>query len=154
MPKSFVLFQSSIFMIFITQSLCLWSRMGSRVKISHYIQPSNFSSALLFVCVGPTQCCLNVTILQRISSFWNTITNKLEGGRLLRELGSWKLKSTFLKMQIIIIGSKKCQTNKTIFFLHSGLLRIKFLLLTQGIDFFFYLKNLRLDNGVAPSVEF
>ena len=70
MPKSFVLFPSSTFTIFVTHSLCLWSRMGSRVKISHYIQPSNFSSALLFVCVGPTQCCLNVTILQRISSFW------------------------------------------------------------------------------------
>ena len=133
MPKSFVLFPSSTFATFITYSLCLLSRMESRVN---YIQPSNFSSALLFVCVGPTQCCLNVTILQRISSFWNTITNKLEGGRLLRELGSWKLKSTFHKMQIIIIGSKKCQTNKTIFFFIQVCLGSVFCSLHKELIFF------------------
>ena len=136
MPTRFVLIPSSTFAIFITHSLRLWSRMGSRVKITHYIQPSNFSSALLFVCVGPTQCCLNVTILQRISSFWNTITNKLEGGRLLRELGSWKLKSTFHKMQIIIIGSKKCQTNKTIFFFIQVCLGSVFCSLHKELIFF------------------
>ena len=159
MPKSFVLFPSSTFpsstfASFGFLSLCLWSRMGSGVKISHYIQPSNFSSALLFVCVGPTQCCLNVTILQRISSFWNTITNKLEGGRLLRELGSWKLKSTFHKMQIIIIGSKKCQTNKTIFFSIQVCLGSVFCSLHKELIFFFYLKNLRLDNGVPQVLNF
>ena len=119
----------------------------------HYIQPSNLSSALLFVCVGPTQCCLNVTILQRISSFWNTITNKLEGGRLLRELGSWKLKSTFHKMQIIIIGSKKCQTNKTIFFFIQVCLGSVFCSLHKEL-IFFYLKNLRFDNGVPQVLNF
>ena len=138
MPTRFVLIPSSTFAIFITHSLRLWSRMGSRVKITHYIQPSNFSSALLFVCVGPTQCCLNVTILQRISSFWNTITNKLEGGRLLRELGSWKLKSTFHKMQIIIIGSKKCQTNKTIFFFIQVCLGSVFCSLHKELIFFLF----------------
>ena len=31
---------------FNTQPLWLWSRIGGWVKISHYIQPSNLSSAL------------------------------------------------------------------------------------------------------------
>jgi hypothetical protein len=34
-------------------TLCFWSRIGSRLKISHYIQPSNLSSALgiiLYLC--------------------------------------------------------------------------------------------------------
>ena len=66
----------------------------------------------------------------------NTITNKLEGGRLLRELGSWKLKSTFHKMQIIIIGSKKCQTNKTIFFFIQVCLGSVFCSLHKELIFF------------------
>ena len=37
---------SGTFAICSTQPLWLWSRIGSRVKISHYIQPSNLSSAL------------------------------------------------------------------------------------------------------------
>ena len=118
--------------------------------MSHYIQPSNFSSALLFVCVGPTQCCLNVTILQRISSFWNTITNKLEGGRLLRELGSWKLKSTFHKMQIIIIGSKKCQTNKTIFFFIQVCLGSVFCSLHKELIFFFLFEEFKIWQWCSP----
>ena len=36
------------FTIFNTEPLWFWSRIGSRVKISHYIQPSNLSSALCF----------------------------------------------------------------------------------------------------------
>ena len=43
MPKFVVLFPSATS---ITQPLWLWSKIGSRVKISHYIQPSNLSSAL------------------------------------------------------------------------------------------------------------
>ena len=34
------------FAIFVTQPLRLWSKIGSSVEISHYIQPSNLSSAL------------------------------------------------------------------------------------------------------------
>ena len=45
-PKSFVLFPSAAFAMFITQTLWLWSRIGGRVKISHYIQPSNIYIAL------------------------------------------------------------------------------------------------------------
>ena len=41
MSKFVVLFPRATFAIFITQPLRLWSRIGSRVKISHYIQPSN-----------------------------------------------------------------------------------------------------------------
>ena len=37
---------SGTFAIFNTEPLWFWSRIGSRVKISHYIQPSNLSSAL------------------------------------------------------------------------------------------------------------
>ena len=44
--KSFFLFPSAAFAIFITQTLWLWSRIGGRVKISHYIQPSNIYIAL------------------------------------------------------------------------------------------------------------
>ena len=39
---------SGTFAICSTQPLWLWSRIGSRVKISHYIQPSNLSSALSY----------------------------------------------------------------------------------------------------------
>ena len=56
-------------------------------------------------------------------------------------------------MQIIIIGSKKCQTNKTIFFFIQVCLGSSFCSLHKEL-IFFYLKILRLDNGVAPSVEF
>ena len=45
MPKFDVLFPSAFFAIFITQALWVWCRIGSRVKISHYIQPSNLPSA-------------------------------------------------------------------------------------------------------------
>ena len=38
---------SGTFAICSTQPLWFWSRIGSRVKIIHYIQPSNLSSALL-----------------------------------------------------------------------------------------------------------
>ena len=37
---------SGTFAIFNTEPLWFWSRIGSRVNISHYIQPSNLSSAL------------------------------------------------------------------------------------------------------------
>ena len=39
---------SGTFAIFNTEPLWFWSRIGSRVKISHYIQPSNLSSALVY----------------------------------------------------------------------------------------------------------
>ena len=39
---------SGTFAIFNTKPLWFWSRIGSRVKISHYIQPSNLSSALFY----------------------------------------------------------------------------------------------------------
>ena len=47
LPKSFVLFPIATFVIFITEPLWRWSRIGSRVKISHYIQPSILSNALI-----------------------------------------------------------------------------------------------------------
>ena len=40
------LFWSGTFAIFSAEPLWFWSRIGSRVKISHYIKPSNLSSAL------------------------------------------------------------------------------------------------------------
>ena len=48
---------SGTFEIFNTEPLWFWSSIGSRVKISHYIQPSNVSSTLqfLFLLENPSQ---------------------------------------------------------------------------------------------------
>ena len=44
MAQIFVVFSEKL--NFNTEPFRLWSRIGSRVKISHYMQPSNLSSAL------------------------------------------------------------------------------------------------------------
>ena len=43
---------SGTFAIFNTKPLWFWSRIGSKVKMSHEIQPSNLSSALLGLSDG------------------------------------------------------------------------------------------------------
>ena len=51
--ECFKLIWSGTFAICSTQPLWLWSRLRSRVKKSHYIQPSNLSSALIGLLTNP-----------------------------------------------------------------------------------------------------
>ena len=52
MPKTFKAYLNWNFVICSTHPLWLWSRIGSRVKIRHYIRPSNLSSVLQNLYLG------------------------------------------------------------------------------------------------------
>ena len=87
MPKSFVLFSIATFATFTTQPFWLWSMIGSRVKISHCIQPSNLYCALGIWTITLPSTIFWVNILQlydqnNINEWWAMVHGSSMAKRL------------------------------------------------------------------------